>query len=149
MKELRVSRRQVLKGAAMVGGLAAVAGPTGAFAAGQTAVTVQGNVSLPGLTVHLGAAASGPAGALTGAGFDAPTIGSGVSGAPGNPGFCEFPLAGSVSAGVVTLSGAVKESSEPTLIGIPVTITANSSTGSITFVFGPFTLTGTGSVSVH
>lgn len=149
MKVLRVSRRQVLKGAGVVGGLSALAGPIAVFAADRTAVTVQGNVSLPGLTVHLGAAASGPAGALTGAGFDAPAIGSGVSGAPGNPGFCEFPLTGSVSAGVVTLSGAVKESSTPTLIGTPVTITANPSTGSITFVFGPFTLTGTGSVSVH
>ncbi len=149
MKELRVSRRQILTGAAAVGGLAAVAGPMGVFAADQTAVTVQGNVSLPGLTVHLGAAASGPAGALKGAGFDSPAMGSGASGAPGNPGVCEFPLTGSVSAGVVTLSGAVKESSEPNLIGILVKITANSSTGSITFDFGPFTLTGTGSVNVH
>ncbi len=119
------------------------------FAADVTAVTVQGNVSLPGLTVHLGAAASGPAGALTGAGFDAPAIGSGVSSAPGNPGFCDFPLTGSLSAGVVTLSGTVKVSSEPSLIGTPVAITADASTGSITFVFDGLTLTGTGSVSIH
>lgn len=152
MKELRVSRRQALKGAGAVGVLAAMAGPMPVFATNEAVVTVMGNVTLPGpggFSVHLGAVARGPADALTGTGFDAPPIGSGASSAPGNPGFCVFPLTGSVSAGVVTLSGAVRESSIKTLIGTPVSVTADTSNGSITFVFGTLTLTGTGSVTVH
>ncbi len=149
MKELRVTRRQVLKGAGAVGVSAAMAGLMPVSAADLTVVTVMGNVT-GDFTAHLGAVARGPADALTGTGFDAPPIGSGNSGAPGsNPGFCVFPLTGSVSAGVVSLSGAVKESSDETLIGLPVKVTANTSAGSITFVIGPFTATGTGSVSVR
>ncbi len=153
MRELRVSRRQVLKGAGAVGVLAAMTGPLPVFATDGTVVTVMGNVTTPpgpnAFSVHLGAVARGPADALTGTGFDAPPIGSGASSAPGNPGFCVFPLTGSVSAGVVTLSGAVRESSMKTLIGTPVMVTADTSNGSITFCFGGLMLTGTGSVTVH
>ncbi len=153
MKEQRVTRRQVLKGAGAVGVLAAMAVPMPASAAAETVVTVMGNVATPpgpgAFSVHLGALTRGPADALTGTGFDLPPIGSGASSAPGNPGFCVFPLTGSVSAGVVTLSGAVKESSIKALIGTPVRVMADMSNGSITFVFGTLTLTGTGSVSAH
>ncbi len=118
------------------GVLAAMAGPMPVFATDETVVTVMGNVATPpgsgAFSVHLGALARGPADALTGTGFDAPPIGSGASSAPGNPGFCVFSLTGSVSAGVVTLSGAVRESSIKTLIGTPVSVTAHTSNGSIT-----------------
>jgi hypothetical protein len=130
-----------------------MAGPMPVFATDETVVTVMGNIATPpgpgAFSAHLGALARGPAGALTGTGFDAPPIGSGASGAPGNPGFCVFPLTGSVSADVVTLSGAVKQSSVKALIGFPVSVNADTSTGSITLMIGPFTLTGTGSVTIH
>lgn len=111
----------------------------------KTVVTISGDVTLAaGFTVHVGAAASGSAVALTGQGFDTPFRGN----LTGTPGYCRFPLTGSLSGSVVTLSGAVTFSSDPTFVGVPVTITADGSTGGITFDFGPFTLTGTGSVVV-
>lgn len=99
----------------------------------------------PGLTLHVGAEASGSAAALTGRGFDTPFRGN-PFGPP--PGYCRFPLSGSLSGSVVTLSGAVTFSNDPTLVTTTVTITADASTGVITFDFGTLTLTGTGSVIV-
>ena len=64
------------------------------------------------------------------------------------PGTCIFPLTGSVSGGVVTLGGSVTSSSDKSLVGTPVTVIGDASTGLITFIFGPFTLTGTGVVQI-
>ncbi len=50
---------------------------------------------------------------------------------------------------VVTLSGAVTKSTDPSLVGISVTVIGDASTGAITFVFDGLTLTGTGTVAIH
>lgn len=116
----------------------------------KTVVTIRGDVTSPLLgTIHVVAHASGPAGALSGRGFDGPATGSGVSGAPGNPGACVFSLTGSVSGTSVTLTGTVIVSSNPSFVGAPVIITANASTGAITFTFAGFPFTGTGSVAIR
>lgn len=110
----------------------------------KTVVTISGDVTLSGFTVHVGARAAGTAAALTGLGFDSP--GKPPGAVP--PGYCRFPLTGSVAGSVVTLSGAVTFSSDPSLVGTAVTITANASTGAIVFTFGGLVLTGTGSVLI-
>lgn len=110
----------------------------------KTAVTISGDVTVAGFTVHLGAQASGTSTALTGFGFDSP--GKPPGAVP--PGYCRFPLTGSFASNVVTLSGAVTFSPDPSLLGTAVTITANASTGAITFDFGGTVLAGTGSVLV-
>ena len=114
----------------------------------KTVVTLSGDVTLaPGLTLHVAAHASGPAGALSGQGFDSPFRGN-PFGSPPPPGYCRFPLTGSLVGSVLALSGNVAFSNDPSLLGIPVSITANALTGSIIFDFGSDTLTGTGSVVV-
>ncbi len=109
-----------------------------------TTVTIGGQVNVDGVTVTVRAHATGSTSSLVGAGTDSPPF-PGVS---GNPGACQFPLAGSVSGSTVTLSGAVTQSSIPSFVTTPVGITASASTGAITFTFGPFTLTGTGTVVI-
>jgi len=69
-----------------------------------------------------------------------------------------FPATGSINGAVVTLSGTVTDSSSAFLIGSPVTVVADSTTGQITFTFGPYaggpfvgqidTWTGTGKVQI-
>lgn len=121
----------------------------GIRAGSEVLVTINGVVSLgPGFTLEVGAAASGPAGSLTGQGFDSPFRGN-PAGSPPPPGYCRFDnLAGSLSGGIVTLNGSVTFSNDPSLVGTPVSLVGNTNTGAITFVFGPFTLNGTGSVRV-
>ncbi len=112
-----------------------------------TTVRVSGLVSNPtlGISVTVRASASGSTSSLVGAGTDSPPF-PGVS---GNPGACQFPLMGSVVSGsTVTLSGAVTQSSISAFVGIPVEIDAMASTGAITFTFGPFTFTGSGTVVI-
>ncbi len=79
--------------------------------ASQTTATVSGTVTLaPGLSLQVTAAASGTsASSLSGQGVD-----STFHGNPGGPppGTCGFPLTGSVSGSVVTLSGAVRSRNE-------------------------------------
>jgi hypothetical protein len=48
----------------------------------------------------------------------------------------------------LTLTGTVALSTDPSLVGTVATITADTSTGAITFNFGGIILTGTGSVVV-
>lgn len=114
-------------------------------AAHKTVVAISGEVDFGGgAVVQIGAHARGPAGSLSGQGFDTP-------GKPGGvvpPGYCHFPLTGSVSGDNVTLSGTVTFSPDPTLIGASVEITANAATGAITFNFGGFIGAGTGSVVI-
>jgi hypothetical protein len=122
-----------------------------AAAASQSVVTLSANVTivpgqgLPAFTVRVGAHASGPANGLTGRGFDTPFQGNPT----GTPGYCRFDvLTGSLVGDLLTLTGTVAFSSDPSLVGIRASITANSSTGAITFNFGGIILTGTGSVVV-
>ncbi len=110
----------------------------------MTVVTISGAVTIPGFTTQVRAQAAGTAAALTGLGSDSPGKPPGVV----PPGYCRFPLTGSVASGVVTLRGTVTFSNDPSLVGTTVTITADASTGGITFVFGTLTLMGTGSVVV-
>ncbi len=115
------------------------------YAAGGTTVTISGQVVLPGaFTVTLRAHASGTASSLSGGGTDSPPPNI----PPGNPGVCQFPLTGSTDGTTVTLSGTVTQSSTPSAIGTPVTITADTS-GAITFNFGGAILTGTGTVVIR
>ena len=111
------------------------------WASDLTVVTIVGDVSGQGGTLQVGAQASGTASSLDGLGFDSPV--------PGHPkGYCRIPLAGSLSGNVITLTGNVAFSNDPSNIGTPVTFRANAANGSITFIFGAFTFTGTGSVVI-
>ena len=119
-----------------------------AYASPPTTVNVSGQVSLaPGLTLTVEAHAKGSSSSLTGAGVDSTFHGNPL---PGPPGTCNFDnLAGSISGTTITLSGSVTHSTDPSLVGTPVTVIADASTGAITFIFGPFTLTGTGTVIIN
>ena len=124
----------------MVAALMMMIGP--AQASNDTVVTISGTVSNDGITLHVEAQAMGPsAGSLTGQGSDSTARANAAK-------YCRFPLTGSVSGNVITLSGSVVFSPDPTNLGTPVAITADASTGSITFNFGGFILTGTGSVVI-
>jgi hypothetical protein len=123
--------------------LLALLAPT-VYATGSTTVTISGQVSIGTLTVTVRAHASGTASSLSGGGTDSPPP---AAVPPGNPGVCQFPLSGSTDGTTVTLSGTVTQSSVHSLIGTPVSITADTS-GSITFVFDGLTLTGTGTVVI-
>jgi hypothetical protein len=119
-----------------------------AHAAGSTATTVNisGTVSLPGFgSVSVRAHASGTTTLLSGGGTDSPPPNI----PPGNPAVCQWPLTGSVSGSVVKLAGTVTQSSVRAEIGTAVTLTADASTGAITWTFGGFPLTGTGTVEIR
>ncbi len=121
-----------------------------ARASDMTVVSIKGMVSGPGGTLIVGATVSGTPDSLSGVGFD---NGAGPGSAtPGSPkGYCRFPLTGSLTGGVVTLNGTVAFSNVPSAVGTPVSFTAVQSTGhtgSITFNFGGFIFTGSGSVVV-
>jgi hypothetical protein len=107
------------------------------------------DIDANGTLAFLGFEASGPPEALSGQGFAAPPRGIGASAAPGNPDVCRFELTGAVSGTTVTLSGAVTASSNPALVGTPVNVTAEASSGFVIFVFDGITFTGAGSVSIH
>jgi hypothetical protein len=118
---------------------------TSAWASPVTTVSISGQVSIGGSTLTLHASASGTSASLTGHGVDTT-----FHGGPPPPGTCEFPLTGSISGSVVTLSGAVSKATDPTLVGASVLIVADGATGSITFTFGgTFVLTGTGTVQIN
>ena len=112
----------------------------------STTVTISGQVSIGTFTVSVRAHASGTLSSLSGGGTDSPPP---AASPPGNPGVCQFPLTGSISGTIVTLSGTVTQSSVPSFIGTSVSITANAATGAITFVFGGDSLTGTGTVVIR
>lgn len=112
----------------------------------RTTVTISGTVSLAGFgTVSVRAHASGTTSSLSGSGTDAPPPNT----PPGNPAVCQWPLTGSVSDNVVTLVGVVAQSSVRAEIGTHVTLTADASTGAITWTFAGFPLTGTGTVEIR
>ena len=112
----------------------------------RTTVTISGTVSSAavGFTVSIRAHASGTTTSLSGGGTDSPP----PNVPPGNPAVCQWPLTGSVSGSVVSLTGTVTQSSVRAEIGTPITLTADASTGAITWTFGPFPLTGTGTVEI-
>ncbi len=115
--------------------------------AATTTVNISGQVTLaPGLTLTVEGHAQGTASSLVGKGVDSTFHGNPL-GFP--PGTCNFPLTGSISGSVITLSGAVTHSTDPSFVGTPVTLIGDASTGAITFIFGPFTLTGTGNVVIN
>lgn len=119
------------------------------YAAGSTSTTViiSGVVSNSVIgTVSVRAHASGTASSLSGGGTDSPPP---APSPPGNPAVCQFPLTGSISANVVTLSGTVTQSSVRAEIGTPVTFMANASTGAITWTFDGFIFTGPGTVEIR
>ncbi len=117
-----------------------------AYAAQPTTVTLSGVVTGPAGTFTIRAEASGSTSSLSGDGTDSPP-----PGASGNPGVCHFTLTGSISGTVVTLSGAFDQSSIPSLIGLPIVITADASTGSLIFSVagGAIIETGTGTVTIR
>jgi len=115
-----------------------------AYASNSTTVTISGQVSTT-FTVTVRAHASGTPSSLSGGGTDSPPPNSST----GNPAVCQFPLGGSTDGTTVTLSGTVTQSSTPSAIGTPVVITADASTGAITFNFGGTILTGTGTVVIR
>lgn len=125
---------------------------TPAQASHQAVVSISGKVTNAGLglTLQVGAIASGPVDSLSGQGFDAPTPGKPA--VPGTPaGYCRIDLTtGSLSGDVVTLSGSVEFSNDPVNnpVGTPVSYTADASTGEITFDFAGFIFTGTGTVRI-
>jgi hypothetical protein len=48
-----------------------------------------------------------------------------------------WPATGSIDGSVVTLAGVVADSNNPALVGVPVELRGNSSTGAINLDFGP------------
>ena len=111
-----------------------------------TTVLISGLVSNPKFgSVTVRASASGSTFSLVGAGTDSPPF-TGVS---GNPGACQFPLTGSVSGSMVTLSGSVTQSSISAFLGTSVGINAIASTGAITFTFGGIPFAGMGIVVIR
>lgn len=117
---------------------------TSATASSGTGVSIAGKVSNAslGLTLSVQAQAHGAtAASLSGQGMD--------NSVAGGKGYCTIPLTGSVAGNVATLSGTVSFSNDPANLGVPVTFTADASTGAITFDFGGFIFTGNGSVNVH
>ena len=136
--------RSSLFAAVLVGVAALVFAGGSAIAAPPTNVHISGVVTLaPGFSLQLTANASGTPSSLSGQGLD-----STFHGHIPPPGTCEFPLTGSVTGNVVTLTGTVTQASDKTLIGTAVSIVADASTGAITFHFGGFVLTGTGQVRI-
>lgn len=116
-----------------------------AYAQSVTTVNVAGQVSVSGLTVTVQAHAQGSPSSISGSGADTPVHANAFP----PPGECTFPLTGSISGSQVTLSGQVTQTSDPALLNLHVKITADASTGAITFIIGPFTLTGTGTVVIE
>ncbi len=115
-----------------------------ARASNDTRVTIIGDVSVGGITFHVQAQASGSSSSLSGQGISSPLANS-VG--PGNT--ARFPLTGSVSGSTVTLTGSIAFSPNAANIGMPIAITADSSTGYIEFDFGLTKFTGTGSVVIN
>lgn len=120
-----------------------------ARASNDTNVTISGTVSDPGLglTLQVHAHASGSSAALSGQGGNSNFSGN-PFGAPANS--SSFPLTGSVSGNIVTLSGTVASSPNDNNINtISVKFIADASTGHIEFDFGLTKFTGTGSVVIN
>ncbi len=137
-------------GIAMFAAVGMFPSPRQAEASHKVVVTISGEVTflgVPGLLpLQVGAQASGPAGSLSGQGFDVPTGAFGPRGGP--PGYCRIPLTGTLVGTTVTLSGVVSFAHNPGDVGVPVTFTADASDGSITFDFGGFIFEGTGRVRI-
>jgi len=110
--------------------------------AATTTVHIQGKVSNEefGLTLVVEAQASGSPKSLSGIGMDT-AIGIG-------PGECTIRLKGSITNGVVSLSGVVIQTADPANVGALVIFTADSASGSIKFNFAGFIFTGTGRVLI-
>jgi hypothetical protein len=116
------------------------------YATQPTRVLLSGVVTGPDGIFTVRAEASGTTASLSGGGTDSPPPGPAP---PGNPGVCHFRLTGFITGTVVTLSGVFDQSSLKSLIGLPVVITADASTGAITFaVAGGTPDTGTGAVTI-
>ncbi len=116
-----------------------------AYAANSTTVDISGQVSIGTFTVTVRAHASGTASSLSGGGTDSPPP---AASPPGNPGVCQFPLAGSLTSSTsVDLTGTVTQSSGP-FVGTTVEIMADTS-GAIMFNFGGTILAGTGTVVIR
>ena len=115
-----------------------------------TTIGISGKVSGSSGTVALEATAKGTTSSLVGRG-----AGVHINFASE----ARFTLTGSISGSVVTLTGAVTQSGFAALIGTPVSIVADASTGTITHIFGPIaggplagvtlTFTGTGTVVIN
>jgi len=108
-------------------------------------VTLSGVVTGPLGSFTVRAEASGITSFLSGDGSDSPPPGPSP---PGNPSACHFTLTGSISGTTATLSGAFDQSSNPALVGLTIVITADASTGFITFTVVAFGLTDTGTGTV-
>lgn len=129
--------------------LTAVSAPGVAHSSVDTAVSIKGTVTGPSGEVRLGVHARGTPEELSGTGGSAhATFASPAT----------FTFDGALDDAVVTLTGTVAHAAFEFLVGTPVTLTANASTGTIHLVFGPIpggpvagetlTFTGTGVVNV-
>ena len=123
-----------------------------AYAQPITAVSISGKVSTtalgPSITVTVQANARGSPSSLTGNAIDTSSEGGVLLKLLGLPGQCNEQLTtGSTDGTTVTLSGTVVKSFDGTFNGTPVSITATTA-GAITFHFGPFVFTGTGTVII-
>lgn len=80
--------------------------------------------------------------ALSGSGWDSPN----ANGA-NQRGACFFAQRGQLEGDEIHVHGAVLLANNAANLGIPVETTADLETGDVTWVFGPFTLTGRGVVT--
>ncbi len=142
----KVTRKELLKGG--VAGAAAVAALPFAnsivFASEGERVAVHVHVRVSGApgAFDVNVDAAGTEESLSGAGWDsADADGSDQTGA------CYYTQRGQLQGHEIHLHGAVLFSNTAAFVGAPVTTSANLKTGDVTWIFGPFTLTGSGVVT--
>lgn len=144
MKEVRLAKLAILSVAfLMVLSVGVVAMPASAPTKSVAIHFVVRPPALPGLidsalSVH--ATARGSAQALSGMGVDA-------------PGFCNWPVTGSISGNTVTLSGNVDKTINPALFaGVPVSIVGvdngRGQGDDITWTFGPVPALGGATIEI-
>lgn len=107
----------------------ALSTPVTAHGRVDTVVSISGTLTGPTGVAKLGVTVRGTAAHLTGSGGSAQV-------APASP--ATFAFDGALDGVVVTLQGDVAHAGFEFLVGTPVALTANASTGEIDLVVGPF-----------
>jgi len=141
-----ISRHDLLKvgaGTTVAAGLAlAGAEVARAAPAGGHGVQIHGEVGVEGFSLMMGVTVAGPNESLSGSGWD-------FEHNAADPAFtaCYYTQEGSIEGDTVHLEGRVLFANDPSSRNTIVTTDASFSTGEITWVFGGFELTGTGTVA--
>src|SRR5216684_555402 len=142
----KVTRKELLKGglagAAAVAALPFASSIVFASEGGHVAMHVHARVSGAPGSFDLNVDVAGKKEALSGSGWDSPN----ADGA-NQRGACIFAQRGQLAGDEIHVHGAVMFANNAANLGLLVKTTANLETGDLTWVFGPFTLTGRGVVT--